>query len=173
MRSPIKWFGGKGQMTKKLLPLIPEHVTYVEVFGGGASLLFAKPPSKVEVYNDLNSGLVNFFRVLAAEELEKAQTDAEVGDYEKGQKRIEGAMNLIKNAKSAKELKAAYMVDPMNPEELINFMSAFKTSVIHFPSVIVYENGNIYKGETSPMGHKNGLGEIYYTNGAVSLKIFP
>ena len=29
----------------KLLPLIPEHTTYAEVFGGGASLLFAKPPS--------------------------------------------------------------------------------------------------------------------------------
>jgi hypothetical protein len=61
----------------------------------------------------------------------------------------------------------SHSIAPMNPEELINFMSAFKTSVIHFPSVIVYENGNIYKGETSPMGHKNGLGEIYYTNGAV------
>lgn len=48
----------------KLLPLIPPHKIYVEVFGGGASLLFAKEPSPVEVYNDLDSGLVNFFRVL-------------------------------------------------------------------------------------------------------------
>jgi len=51
-------------MVKKLLPLIPEHKIYVEVFGGGASLLFAKEPSPVEVYNDLNGDLVNFFRVL-------------------------------------------------------------------------------------------------------------
>jgi len=64
MRSPIRWFGGKGKMTAKLLPLIPPHQTYVEPFGGGASLLFAKPPSPVEVYNDLDSGLVNLFRVL-------------------------------------------------------------------------------------------------------------
>lgn len=51
-------------MVKHLLPLIPEHRIYVEVFGGGASLLFAKDPSPVEVYNDLDSGLVGFFRVL-------------------------------------------------------------------------------------------------------------
>lgn len=64
LRSPITWFGGKGNMTAKLLPLIPRHTTYVEAFGGGAALLFAKAPSMVEVYNDLDEGLVNLFRVL-------------------------------------------------------------------------------------------------------------
>lgn len=64
LRSPIVWFGGKGSMVAKLLPFIPKHKTYVEPFGGGASLLFAQTPSAVEVYNDLNSGLVNLFRVL-------------------------------------------------------------------------------------------------------------
>ena len=64
MRSPIRWFGGKGNMVKKLVPLLPAHHTYVEAFVGGASLLFAKRPSPVEVYNDIDSGLVNFFRVL-------------------------------------------------------------------------------------------------------------
>lgn len=64
LRSPINWFGGKGNMVAKLLKFIPSHKIYVEVFGGGASLLFAKEPSPVEVYNDIDSGLVNFFRVL-------------------------------------------------------------------------------------------------------------
>lgn len=64
LRAPIRWFGGKGLMLGKLLPLIPPHDIYVEVFGGGASLLLAKEPSKLEVYNDLDSGLVNLFRVL-------------------------------------------------------------------------------------------------------------
>lgn len=68
LRSPIRWFGGKGKITVKLLPLIPAHQIYVEPFGGGASLLFAKKPSKIEVYNDLDSGLVNFFRVLRDKE---------------------------------------------------------------------------------------------------------
>ena len=51
-------------MTAKLLPLFPSHKIYVEPFGGGASLLMGKEPSSVEVYNDLDSGLVDFFRVL-------------------------------------------------------------------------------------------------------------
>ena len=51
-------------MVNKLLPLIPKHHTYVEVFGGAANLLLAKEPSPVEVYNDIDSGLVNFFRVI-------------------------------------------------------------------------------------------------------------
>jgi DNA adenine methylase len=64
MRSPVVWFGGKGRLAAKLNALLPPHFSYVEVFGGGASLLFCKPPSEHEVYNDLDSGLVNFFRVL-------------------------------------------------------------------------------------------------------------
>lgn len=64
MKSPVKWLGGKGRIVSNLMPLIPLHKTYVEPFGGGASLLFAKDPSPVEVYNDIDDGLVGFFRLL-------------------------------------------------------------------------------------------------------------
>ena len=50
-------------MTAKLIPMFPPHKVYVEVFGGAGSMLLAKPPSAMEVYNDLNSGLCDFFRV--------------------------------------------------------------------------------------------------------------
>lgn len=64
-RSPIPWLGGKNALAPKLLELMPgEYETYCEVFGGGASLLLAKDPSPVEVYNDLDDDLNNFFRVL-------------------------------------------------------------------------------------------------------------
>lgn len=62
--SLVKYYGAKTHMLKKLLSLVPSHQTYVEVFGGGASLLLAKSPSKVEVYNDIECEVVNFFRVL-------------------------------------------------------------------------------------------------------------
>ncbi|MEM3617268.1 MAG: DNA adenine methylase [Candidatus Bathyarchaeia archaeon] len=58
------YFGGKHFLIKKLLPLIPPHKVYVEVFGGSAEMLFQKQPSKVEVYNDIDGNLVNLFEVV-------------------------------------------------------------------------------------------------------------
>lgn len=55
-------------MVRKLLKHVPSHREYVEVFGGAASLLFAKTPAKVETYNDIDGDLVNFFRVIQREE---------------------------------------------------------------------------------------------------------
>lgn len=69
MRSPIPIYGGKTYMIKHLLKLIPAHATYVEVFGGTAKFLFAKDVSPVEVYNDIDSNLANFFHVLREDDL--------------------------------------------------------------------------------------------------------
>lgn len=51
-------------MAKRLSELLPEHKCYVEVFAGAANLLFVKDRSKTEVLNDINSELVNLFRVV-------------------------------------------------------------------------------------------------------------
>lgn len=40
------------------------HTRFVEVFGGGAAVLFNKPPSEYEVYNDIDGDLTTFFTVL-------------------------------------------------------------------------------------------------------------
>lgn len=63
-KAPFPYFGGKQYLVPDLLALLPPHEVYVDVFGGSGALLFAKSPAKLEVYNDLDSGLVNFFRVL-------------------------------------------------------------------------------------------------------------
>lgn len=68
-KGPLRWFGGKSNLLSKLLPLAPEHTSYVEVFAGGAALFFAKSPSCREVINDLDPGLVNFYRVLQDPEM--------------------------------------------------------------------------------------------------------
>lgn len=51
-------------MLKHILPLVPEHRLYTEVFAGGAALFFAKKRAEVEVINDLNGELINFYRVV-------------------------------------------------------------------------------------------------------------
>ena len=68
--APFPWFGGKQYLVGDLLRLLPEHRVYCEVFGGAGSLLFSKPPARHEIYNDLDSGLVTFFRVLRDQGLE-------------------------------------------------------------------------------------------------------
>lgn len=50
-------------MLHHILPLIPAHQVYTEPFCGGAAVFFAKQPAKVEVINDHNDHLVNFYRV--------------------------------------------------------------------------------------------------------------
>ena len=69
-------------MTNKLLPLIPEHSTYVEAFAGAAALFFTKQRSDVEVLNDLDSGLVDFYRILRDPvKYEQLQLKAELTPY--------------------------------------------------------------------------------------------
>jgi DNA adenine methylase len=58
----IRWAGGKGRQLGDLLPLIPVSGSYVEPFGGGASVLLNRPRVGVEVYNDLDAALVNLFQ---------------------------------------------------------------------------------------------------------------
>jgi DNA adenine methylase len=63
MVGPISYIGGKNRCASKIIPLFPEHTTYVEPFAGGAQVFFHKQPSAVEVLNDLDFEVVNFFRI--------------------------------------------------------------------------------------------------------------
>jgi len=64
--------GNKARHADWILDHIPEHECYVELFGGAAGVLFNKPRSKIEVYNDLNGDIPHFFRVLR-DDCEKLQ----------------------------------------------------------------------------------------------------
>ena len=64
IKSPLSRIGGKYFMKNWLLQKIPKHKIYVEPFAGAAHLFFAKPQSKIEILNDLDSHLTCFFRVI-------------------------------------------------------------------------------------------------------------
>lgn len=63
MVGPFSYIGGKNRLAKQIIALFPTHTTYVEAFAGGAQVFFQKEPSKVEVLNDLDFEIANFFRV--------------------------------------------------------------------------------------------------------------
>jgi DNA adenine methylase len=64
INSPFKWVGGKSRLRKQIIPLLPKHTCYVELFAGASWVLFGKPPSDVEVLNDIDQEIVTFFRVV-------------------------------------------------------------------------------------------------------------
>jgi len=62
--NPIRYPGGKFMMLKHILPLIPEHLVYVEPFIGGGTVYWNKPLVKNNIVNDLSGNVVNFYRQL-------------------------------------------------------------------------------------------------------------
>lgn len=72
MNSPIRYFGGKGGMYKEILKYFPsedDYNTYIEPFGGAASVLLQKKPTPVEVYNDLEENVYSLFKTISDETL--------------------------------------------------------------------------------------------------------
>lgn len=71
--SAFPYVGGKTRLTGWITSQLPEHVTYVEPFGGSAAVLLNKPRSNIEVYNDLDRDVVQFFEVARERPGELAQ----------------------------------------------------------------------------------------------------
>ena len=80
--APIAWYGGKHYLARWIIEQMPEHRVYVEPFGGMAGVLLKKEPSEVEIFNDLDGRVVNFFRVIRDRELfEEFKLRAELTPY--------------------------------------------------------------------------------------------
>jgi DNA adenine methylase len=61
---PFTWYGSKAMSLRYILAVLPETEIYCEPFGGAAVVLLNKNPSKLEIFNDICSDIVCFFRVL-------------------------------------------------------------------------------------------------------------
>ncbi|EBD1800186.1 DNA adenine methylase, partial [Campylobacter coli] len=59
LKAPFAWVGGKNYLAKEIIALMPEHKSYIEVFGGALSVFYQKSASKIEVINDINDELIN------------------------------------------------------------------------------------------------------------------
>ena len=64
VRSPICIVGGKYHISSWIVSHFPPHRIYVDMFGGGAHVLCAKTPSSLEIFNDIDQNIINFFEAI-------------------------------------------------------------------------------------------------------------
>lgn len=92
-------------MLRYLLEMIPEHRMYCEPFFGGGALFFAKPKAEVEVINDVNGEVVNFFKVLKTKfSLLQKEVQATLHSRELYKK----AMQIYNNPKGYSDVQRAW-----------------------------------------------------------------
>jgi len=63
----IRYQGGKSKQLDFIFDCFPARTDYncfVDLFGGGGSVILNAIPTKRDIYNDINEDIVNFFRVL-------------------------------------------------------------------------------------------------------------
>ena len=70
MMQILRYFGSKTQLAKTIIKLLDYNkTTYIELFGGSATVLLNKKPHKIEIYNDINQNLFNLFSTIASPSL--------------------------------------------------------------------------------------------------------
>lgn len=71
-------------MSQTIINNFIQHENYIEPFGGGASVLFAKTPSIKEIYNDINKNVYSLFKVISDANLfEAMRFKLEISPYSK------------------------------------------------------------------------------------------
>jgi len=63
MKTPITYYGGKQGLADEIISMIPAHKIYCEPFFGGGAVFFRKSKSYLEVINDIDDRLINFYQV--------------------------------------------------------------------------------------------------------------
>lgn len=64
IKPPVSRVGGKFLLRVEIVKRIPKHKLYCEAFCGASWVLFAKERSEIEVINDIDSELINFFQIV-------------------------------------------------------------------------------------------------------------
>lgn len=83
LRTIICRIGNKMRYIEKILPLIPEHKTYVEPFVGSGAVLVSKEPSEKEIINDLDDELIKDWKLLKTTKYQDIIPDSEINTIEK------------------------------------------------------------------------------------------
>ena len=108
---PFGYFGSKNKIAFQICENLPPHNCWVEVFCGSASLTLAKRPAKIEIINDVNGDIVNFFKQLrdnkdqlcekvaltpySSQELANARKEEEISELEKARRFLVKSMMAV------------------------------------------------------------------------------
>ncbi len=60
----IPYYGGKFELSRKLIPMLRKHDRYIEVFFGGGSMFFRKAKAKINILNDKHNDLINLYMTI-------------------------------------------------------------------------------------------------------------
>lgn len=153
MDSFMSWIGGKKTLRKKILEQFPEKGTferYIEVFGGAGWILFADDShARMEVYNDVNSNLVNLFRCIkyhsdaVQEELQYILMSREQFFDAREQQYVRGMTDIQRAARFFVLIKESYGSDlrtfGLRPKDMEN-AKYYLTKVAKRLNKVVIEN---------------------------------
>lgn len=90
LKPPFCRQGNKIPMKNDIIPYIPPHDTYVELFAGSAAIFFNKAKAKKNVLNDLDKNTANNLRMM-----QKAPTD--LGKYKQGINNLQEIKSFYNN----------------------------------------------------------------------------
>lgn len=105
IKTPITYYGGKQNLAKKIVSLIPDHTTYTEVFAGGGAVFFLKPKVQNEIINDIDSFVTIFYKVLH-KDFEALQSKIRVTAYSRVVYNV--ALNMYKHPVFFNDLQRAW-----------------------------------------------------------------
>jgi len=106
-KPPLTYYGGKQQLSKRIIPLIPDHQIYNEPFFGGGAIFFAKKPAKVEFINDVNGEVINFYQVLK-DDFKALKTEINRTLHSEFQHKQ--AIEIYRNPEGVSKLKRAWAI---------------------------------------------------------------
>jgi DNA adenine methylase len=105
IKTPITYYGGKQNLAKMIVELIPKHTTYTEAFAGGAAIFFLKPKVQNEIINDTDSFVTIFYKVLH-EDFEALSSKIKVTAYSRVVYNV--ALNMYKHPVFFNDLQRAW-----------------------------------------------------------------
>lgn len=140
LKPPFCRQGNKYNLRKNILPLIPPHKIYIELFTGSGAIFWSKPKAEINILNDLDENVINNFKLLFEAPLDQKKYKKDLNTVEKVRHFYSHHSNSIPDQLMIQKIKACsgFCNMPVNKAENI-YKSYNPFSLI--------KNLNIYKNK--------------------------